>query len=161
MMIVIWLILILIFVSFGLIVVVGAPYVPTKKSDLVKLFEHLKLRKGSKLVDMGSGDGRVLILASKKGCRATGYELNPILALISKIRLQRFKQSKVLIKSYWAADISKADVVFLFSAQPFMGRMFDKLQNELKPGAIVISYGFSFAAKKIDKKFESFNIYEF
>jgi len=160
-MIIIWLVLILIFASFGLIVVVGAPYVPTKKADLTRLFEHVKLRKGAKLVDMGSGDGRVLILASKKGFKATGYELNPILALISKIRLQRFKQSKVMIKSYWAADISKADVVFIFSAQPFMGRLFDKLQNELKPGAIVISYGFSFPSKKIEEKFESFNIYEF
>ena len=160
-MIIIWLILVLVFVSFGLIVFVGAPYVPTKKSELAKLFDHLKMRKGSKLVDMGSGDGRVLYLASQKGYKATGYELNPFLVLITKIKLQKFKKSKVFIKSYWSANVSKADIVFMFSAQPFMARMFDKLQKELKPGAIVVSYGFSFPSKKIDEKFESFNIYEF
>ena len=160
-MIIIWLILIVVFVSFGLIVVVGAPFVPTKKSDLTRLFGHLQKRKGKILVDMGSGDGRVLALASQNDYKAIGYELNPILVLISKIRIQRYKNSKVLLKSYWAADISKADIVFLFSAQPFMGRLFEKLENELKPGAEVISYGFSFPSKKIDEKFESFNIYKF
>ena len=160
-MIIIWLILILVFVSFGLIVAVGAPFVPTKKAELVKLFDHLKIRKGARLIDMGSGDGRVLLLASKKGYRATGYELNPILVAISKLRLTKFKESKVLLRSYWSADISKADVIFVFSAQPFMNRLLKKLENELKPNALVISYGFSFPSRKISEKFEAFNIYEF
>jgi SAM-dependent methyltransferase len=160
-MIIIWLVLILIFISFGLIVAVGAPYVPTKKAELVKLFDHLKVRKGARLLDMGSGDGRVLFLASKKGYKATGYELNPILFAISKLRLTQFKKSKVVLKSYWAADISKADVIFVFSAQPFMNRLLKKLEDELKPGAMVISYGFSFPSRKIDEKFGAFNIYEF
>lgn len=160
-MIIIWLILILIFVSFGLIVAVGAPFVPTRQADLKKLFGHLKLRKGSRVVDLGSGDGRVLVLAQKHGYKAAGYELNPILALISKLRLKKDKTSMVKVQSYWSADISKADMVFVFSAQPFMNRLIKKLENELKPGAYVVSYAFSFPSRKIDEKFEAFNIYRF
>lgn len=110
---------------------------------------------------MGSGDGRVLVLAKKYGYKALGYELNPILFLISIIRLGKGSNSKVKLQSYWAADISKADMVFVFSAQPFMNRLLQKLENELKPGAVVVSYAFSFPSRKIDEKFEAFNIYKF
>lgn len=156
-----WLLVILAFISFGLIVIVGAPYVPTRQKDLSNLFEHLRLRKNSRIVDMGSGDGRVLVLAKKYGYKALGYELNPILFLISNIRLGKGSNSKVKLQSYWAADISKADMVFVFSAQPFMNRLLQKLENELKPGAVVVSYAFSFPSRKIDEKFEAFNIYKF
>lgn len=160
-MIIIWIILILIFISFGLIVAVGAPYVPTKKKDLEKLFEHLKIRKGSRVIDLGSGDGRVLILAKKQGYKVTGYELNPILAVISKLRLGKERKAKVKIQSYWSADVSKADMVFVFSAQAYMNRLLKKLEVEMKPGSLVVSYGFSFPSRKIDEKFEAFNIYRF
>lgn len=160
-MILVWLILVLAFLSFAFIVAVGAPFVPTKKADLTKLFEHLKLRKGTSLIDLGSGDGRVLLIASKKGLRATGYELNPFLVLLQRIRLSRYKKSKVLFKSYWASDISKADVIFVFSAQPYMNRLIGKLERELKPGATVVSYAFSFPSRKIDEKIGAFNIYKF
>ena len=160
-MIIFWLVLILLFVSFALIVAVGAPYVPTKKKDLARLFEHIKLRKNSRVVDLGSGDGRVLLMAKKYGYRAVGYELNPVLVLLSKIRSGKSSRSQIRFKSYWASDLSKADMVFVFSAQPYMNRLLNKLENELKPGALVVSYAFSFPSRKIDEKFEAFNIYKF
>ena len=67
----------------------------------------------------------------------------------------------VKIKSYWSADVSRADMVFIFSAQPYMNRLLNKLEKELKPGSLVVSYGFSFPSRKIDEKFEGFNIYHF
>lgn len=158
---VVWLLIILAFMSFGLIVIVGAPYVPTRQKELTKLFEHLKLRRGSRIVDMGSGDGRVLALAKKYGYKAVGYELNPILFLISRLRLGKAPNLKINLQSYWSADLSKADMIFVFSAQPFMNRLLKKLEKELKPGAIVVSYAFSFPSHKIDNKFEAFNIYKF
>ena len=55
-MIIFWLILIVLFASFGLIVFLGAPFVPTKSSDIDKIFGKLKIRKGALVVDLGSGD---------------------------------------------------------------------------------------------------------
>lgn len=156
-----WIFLILIFTSFALIVAVGAPYVPTKSKDLERLFQHLKLRKGSLVVDLGSGDGRVLLFAKKEGYKAIGYELNPVLAIMSKIRIGNSNKVITKINNYWSADISKADLVFVFSAQPYMQRLLKKLEKEVKTGGLVVSYGFSFPSKKIDEKFEAFNIYHF
>jgi len=160
-MLIIWIILILLFVSFGAIVFIGAPYVPSKKQDAVKLFSALNLKKGSVVVDLGSGDGKVLLAASKAGMKTVGYELNPFLFLISKIRLRKYPKSNVIWGNYWSADLSKADLVFVFSATPFMQKLYDKFKYQLKSGAFVASYAFSFEGIKIHKKIEPINIYKF
>jgi SAM-dependent methyltransferase len=160
-MIIFWIIFILLFLSFGVIVFVGAPYVPSHQRDIKKLFDELNLRKGSTVVDLGCGDGKVLVEASRHGLKAIGYELNPFLYLIAKFRLRKYPKAKVVFANYWAADVSRADLVFIFSAAPFMDRLYKKLKNEIKPGGMVASYAFSFEGIKIYKKIEPVNIYKF
>ena len=140
---------------------VGAPYVPSHQKDIKKLFDELNLRKGSTVVDLGCGDGKVLLEASKHGLTAVGYELNPFLYLIAKLRLRKYPKSKVVFANYWAADVSRADLVFIFSAAPFMDRLYKKLKNEIRQGGMVASYAFSFEGIKIYKKIEPVNIYKF
>ena len=67
---------------FLLTVFFGAPYVPTHKKELIKLFEKLKLSKNDILADIGSGDGVVLKTASNFGAKSIGFEINPFLVLI-------------------------------------------------------------------------------
>ena len=160
-MIFIWIIFILLFVSFGVIVFIGAPYVPSNKKDVQRLFKELDMRKGSVIVDLGCGDGRVLIEASKQGMRAVGYELNPFLYAICWLRLRKYPKAKVIWGNFWSADLSKASMVFVFSASPFMQRLYEKFKTQLKPGAFVASYGFSFEGVKIYQKIEPINIYKF
>lgn len=160
-MIIIWLIVIALFIFFALIILVGAPYVPTRQADIDNFFNSIKLRKGSLVIDLGSGDGRVVLKAAKSGYKAIGYELNPILALITKFRIRKYPDSSCRIGDYWQADISKASMVFVFSAQPYMKRLSEKLNKELKPGAQVVSYGFSLPGRKITKKVGAANIYQF
>lgn len=160
-MITLWILFVLLFLSFGAIVFVGAPYVPSKKNDLDRLFDELNLRKNSLFVDLGSGDGKALIKAARAGLRGVGYELNPFLYLISKLRLRKYPKVKLVWGNYWTANISRADLVFVFSADPFMQRLHQKFKNELKEGALVASYAFSFEGIKIYKKVEPINIYKF
>ena len=62
----------------------GAPYVPSRSRDLERAFDELyKLAADDLLVDIGSGDGRVLMMAVKRGARAVGFEINPVLAKVS------------------------------------------------------------------------------
>ena len=70
---------------FGFVVFRGAPYVPSKRRDIKRAFEELyPLDDSDTLVDIGSGDGVVLRMAAKRGAHAVGYELNPILVLVSR-----------------------------------------------------------------------------
>jgi 16S rRNA A1518/A1519 N6-dimethyltransferase RsmA/KsgA/DIM1 with predicted DNA glycosylase/AP lyase activity len=119
------------------------------------------LRKGSQVIDLGSGDGRVILEAAKNDFTAVGYELNPLLAVIAKYRLRKYPKAECKIGDYWLADVSRARLVFIFSAQPYMKRLSQKLNNELKPGAQVVSYGFSLPGRKITKKVGAANVYQF
>lgn len=149
------------FVCFALIVLVGAPYVPTKQAELSKVFDAIKLRKGARVVDLGAGDGRVMLEAVKRKYRAEGYELNPILVAIAKYRLRKYPDAICHIGDYWLADVGRANLVFVFSAQPYMKRLSQKLSSELQPGAMVVSYGFSLPGRKIYTRVGAANIYRF
>ena len=84
------------FFLFALFAFTGAPYVPTLRSEAEKVFKKL-YRLGHKdlVVDLGSGDGTVLVAAAKCGAKVYGIELNPILVLISRFRLRKFKHARV------------------------------------------------------------------
>lgn len=157
-----WVLATLLFVSFGLIVLTGAPYVPTRQKDLNEIFHRLKLKSGDIVLDMGSGDGRVLLAAAQQGYQAVGYELNIFLWLLSKLRLHKYhKLVQINLKSLWQADLSKANAVFIFTAQPFVKRLNKKFLKELKPDSYVISYGFELPDRKPTKKIGAALVYQF
>src|SRR3989344_7361890 len=72
----------------------GSPYVPTPQKRVREMLSLAKLGKKDTLFDLGSGDGRILIAAAKKGICAHGWEINPILFIISQINALRSGVSK-------------------------------------------------------------------
>lgn len=151
----------IIILLFCFVVFVGAPFVPTFSKDLKKIFDDIKLPKNSLIVDLGSGDGRLLVIAAKKGFRAIGYEINPILFIITKIRLLKYNNANVYLKNFWYADISKADLVFSFLATRYMPKLENKLLKELKAGSYFVSYAFELPNIKLIKKSKSAHYYKF
>lgn len=123
----------------------GAPYVPTRKRDVE---EALKLiSKGDVLVDLGSGDGRLVKAAAEQGIRAQGIELSPILALIGWVRTRHVRRhARICIGNYWRMRIpDDTTVVFVFLADAYMRKLRDYLEAEaarLGRTLTLISYGF-------------------
>jgi tRNA1(Val) A37 N6-methylase TrmN6 len=76
------LIILLITGCFAAVTLVGAPYLPSFSADVEKLFDKAGLKKGDRLIELGCGDGKVLIAAARRGVKSVGYELNPIIALV-------------------------------------------------------------------------------
>ncbi len=134
---------------FGIAVFRGAPYLPTFSRDIEEIINQCNLKAGDRLVDLGSGDGKVLVAAAKRGIHATGYEINPILWLISSVRLWPYREiASVRLASMWRADVVKADVVFIFLLDRLMSKMEKKLSAEMGHGSIVASYVFKFSSRK-------------
>ena len=79
----------IIIAAFLLTIFFGAPYAPTYKSDLFKLFETINLSKEDVLVNIGSGNGVVLKVVNNFNAKAIGFEINPFLVIISKIKLRK------------------------------------------------------------------------
>jgi 16S rRNA A1518/A1519 N6-dimethyltransferase RsmA/KsgA/DIM1 with predicted DNA glycosylase/AP lyase activity len=142
----------------------GAPFVPSNTKTAEAMIAAAGIKPGMRVYDMGSGDGRLLLAAAARGARATGYELNPILALGSIIRSWFSKNRRnihVYCKNFWSADVSDADVVFVYLLPWHMERLAKKLQKETKKGTLVVSHSFLFPDWKPIRKDTKNHVYAF
>ncbi|MEK9151969.1 MAG: hypothetical protein AAB692_01235 [Patescibacteria group bacterium] len=135
------------FATTGYSVFFGAPFLPTDKRNVDFMIALSGLKPGDRFADLGSGDGRLVIAAAKAGAKAEGWEINPYLWLISKLRIAFSgvgKNAKVHLGSYWWENFKGVDAVSLYLIHIQMPRMEKKLQAELAPGARVVSHVFKF-----------------
>lgn len=138
--------------SFGVTILFGAPYVPTPTSIIREMLTFAGVKKGDVVMDLGSGNGDSLIVAVKEfgAGQAIGYEINPLLVLFSRLRVRRAGVAKH-IKIYWKnlqqADLSSADVIFLYLFPGIMNKV-EKNIGVMKPEAVFVSRGFEFDQKQ-------------
>lgn len=152
-------------VFFGIFAFTGAPYVPSHKREIELLFKNLyPLSKKEHVVDLGSGDGIVLKIAAENGAKATGVELNPVMATISRLRLCKYKNVKVINKSYYNFSFPKdTTIVYLFALDRDFGHIEAKIQNEanrLHKDLYVVSYGFESPTMKPVKTYRAYFLYK-
>jgi hypothetical protein len=120
----------------------GAIYVPSSRAHAMRMAELAEASAGDKAVDLGSGDGRVVIALARKGAEAHGYEINPALALLSLRRIRRAGltgKAHVHWGSFWRADLSRFHAVTVFQGSFVMRRLERKLLRELPEGSRVVS----------------------
>lgn len=151
---------------FGLVVFIGAPYVPSQKRYIKRAFRNLyPLNKNDVLLDIGSGGGVVLRLASECGAKAIGYEINPFLVGVSKLLSIRDKKVRVRLVDFWLVNIpSDTTVVYIFAVKRDMQKIHEKIQSECnRLGRVVnvISYGNNFIFAKEVKKLDAYYLYQF
>jgi hypothetical protein len=148
-------------VMFVGIVVIGAPYVPSKRVHINDAFELLDLQKGQLLIELGCGDGRVLKAAAARGLSARGYELNLVLFLIAYVRCWSVRDRvKVVWGDYWHADLSDADGIFIFSAEMFMKRL-DKKIIRTSHAMRLASVGFGVPGRKMTRSKGAIKLYQY
>ncbi|XP_012577176.1 PREDICTED: protein FAM173B [Condylura cristata] len=122
------------------------PFVPATAQQIENVVQLLQRRKGS-LVDIGSGDGRIVIAAAKEGFTAVGYELNPWLVWFSRYRAWREgvqASTRFHISDLWKVTFSQYSNVVVFGVPQMMPQLAKKLELELEDGARVIACRFPF-----------------
>lgn len=126
--------------------VLGAPWLPTSKSKVLTMLEFANVGEEDTLYDLGSGDGRIIIMAAKEfGAKAVGIEADPIRSMWSKLMIRRYKlkdQVQVLRGNFFNFDIGKASIVTLYLGVGVNNKLKEKLAMELKPGSRIVSYHF-------------------
>jgi SAM-dependent methyltransferase len=144
------LIVIFIFVlTFGFVVFFGAPYLPTMRAQQEVALDLLDLKKGQIFYDLGCGDGRMLRAATKRGLKAIGYELNPILCVVAWINTLRYRKSiKIKCGNFWKADVKNADGIFVFLIDNKMNRLDKFIQRQCKKPLKLASYAFQIPGKE-------------
>ena len=168
----------------------GAPYVPTLRRSLDIIFDDALptlLKRESKestktmrssnkkqsvplIIDLGSGDGRVVIEAARNGYPAVGYELNPGLVAISQIwaTYDRYMpttrawpetaSATFYTRDLWSVGLQGADVIFVYGLTPIMEKLSQKIIEEA-PNAIVVSNVFEMDPKQWKKVFHKNEVY--
>lgn len=151
------------FVVMIISVLIGIPCLPTHKKQAKILIELCDIKPGTKLVDLGSGHGRLVMMAAEAGANVVGYELNPFLVLFSRWLIRRkglSDRAKIRWQSLYKADIKEADVVTTFLFMQPMVKLAAGLFKQLKPGAKVVSYTFSIPSWQPIVQKEGISVYE-
>lgn len=154
-----------IFGLFAFVIAFGAPYVPTKKLQIKTALDLLRLKKGQTLLELGSGDGRVLLAAAKRGYFVVGYELNPILVIISKLLTWRYRSHvKIVWGNFWRKQWPPADGVFTFLLDKYMPKLDQSIKAHVKrqnKPCRLVSFAFEIPIKKPVKTKNGLFLYEY
>ncbi|MFZ5909238.1 MAG: SAM-dependent methyltransferase [Chloroflexota bacterium] len=126
----------------------GVPWIPARRERIRKALELAKLQPGETLYDLGAGDGRVLMMAAEEfGAQAVGIEAGPAQCLWGRLKcLFSGSRRRVRIRcgDFYRADVSAAQVVFVYLTSTQTARLEEKLARELRPGARVVSLAADF-----------------
>ena len=153
---------ILLVVLFAVVLPFGAPYLPTLHSERRLALELLDLKRGQTLIELGSGDGRLLLAAARAGLNVIGYELNPILVLFSRLYTWRYrKHIKIIWRNFWRSTLPECDGIYVFLHTRFMVRLDKKLTQELTSPVKVVSYGFKIPHKKLITEKNALLLYKY
>ncbi len=151
------------FIMFTGVVVFGAPYLPTLKKQVDDAIDLLELSSGQTMLELGCGDGRLLLAAAKRGIKGVGYELNPILVLYAKIKCWKYKQIiSINWGNYWSKSWPRADGMYVFLLQSYMNKLHKKViqyadGREFK----VVSFAFEIKDKEPQKVVNGMFLYEY
>lgn len=157
----IWLALV-VALAFGAGAILGAPYLPILRRDRERALDLAGLKPGQTLLDLGSGDGRLLRAAARRGIRGIGYEINPFLVWISRLVCWRYRHLvQIRLANYWDKPLPEADAVYVFLLDRYMARLAAKLEAEIAHPTPVISYIFAFPDRQAIQSTHNTFVYQF
>jgi hypothetical protein len=128
-------------------------WVPTPQALVEKMLDLAKLTPQDFLMDLGSGDGRTVITAAKRGATAQGIEYNPDMVELSKKNAAAAgvsAKANFVKADLFETDFSKATVVTMFLLPDINLRLRPKIL-EMKPGTRIVSNTFTMGEWKADQ----------
>lgn len=127
------------------------PFVPVEGKLLKKAVHLLSIQPGDRVIDIGSGSGKMVVSAARQypAANFTGIDVNRSLLFWSRFMawLYRCKNCTFIKADAREIDYSPYNKVFMYMTGGFVAQLIDKLAEELPPGAIVVSVAFGFGRK--------------
>jgi 16S rRNA A1518/A1519 N6-dimethyltransferase RsmA/KsgA/DIM1 with predicted DNA glycosylase/AP lyase activity len=151
-----------IFVVFNFVILFGAPFLPTMKKEVKSAVKLMDLKPGQRMLELGSGDGRLLIAAAEAGLYATGIELNPLLVIYSWFKTRKYKgRVKVIWGNFWKKEWPPTDGIFVFLLDPYMKRLNTRITQKYKNPVKLVSFAFKVPNRDISGKKRGLFLYEY
>ncbi|MEM0369873.1 MAG: class I SAM-dependent methyltransferase [Pyrobaculum sp.] len=122
------------------------PFVATPEVVVRRMLQLARVQPGEVLYDLGSGDGRIVIIAAKEfGARSIGVEIRKDLYEQSLARIRDMglsNKASIINASFYDVDLSNADVVTMYLLTSINERLRPKLEKELRPASRVVTHDF-------------------
>ncbi|XP_065579665.1 ATP synthase subunit C lysine N-methyltransferase-like isoform X2 [Artemia franciscana] len=120
------------------------PYVPASNEQVTNVLKGLKFCDRSKrLLDIGSGDGRIVIAAAREGFNSDGIELNTVLVYYSRYSaLKNGLKARFFKRDLWKFDCSPYGNIVIFGVEQMMAPLEEKFTRELVRGTKIIACRF-------------------
>lgn len=109
------------------------------------ILKQLPNKRGIRVLDLGSGLGGLVqyIAQARPDSHVSGIEAAPLPAWISKLRMMRARNAAIEWADFWHTDLSAYDVVCAYLSPVPMPDLWQKVQHEMRPGTLFISYRFA------------------
>ncbi len=134
---------------FGQDIRTDAPYFPTPLPIVDRMLRLGGLKAGEKMFDLGSGDGRIVIMAAQKfKAEAEGIELDAGLCAISQKEIQRKrleKSARIVCGDLFAQDYSYADLLTVYLFPGANDKLQPILERQLRKGTRIVAHDFEFS----------------
>lgn len=126
-----------------------APYYPTPETIVARMLQMAELKAGEKMYDLGSGDGRIVIMAAQRfHADAVGIEIDPKIAKQSVDHIRKLgleKTARIVQGDLLQQNYSSADVITVYLMPDAMDvKVQPLLDRQLKKGARVVAHDFQF-----------------
>ncbi len=121
------------------------PYYPSRESRVKKLLEVFEPKSGVKIIDLGSGDGRILRILSSKydDIYLYGVEKDKVLFDISNKLSKGYGNIKIFNGDLFHVDISRYDIVYTYLTSDALKRLRDRAEDFLSRGGTWIALDYS------------------
>jgi ubiquinone/menaquinone biosynthesis C-methylase UbiE len=131
------------------------PYVPTPDFVVDRMLEMAEITKEDLVLDMGSGDGRIVIAAAQRyGSRGRGVEIDPKLVAESKVNARSAgvsDRTDFIAQDMFVTPIADATVMTLYVLTASNLELRPRILKEMKPGSRIVSHQFSMGSWLADK----------
>jgi len=125
-----------------------APYYPTPETIVTKMLDMGGLKAGEKMFDLGSGDGRIVIMAAQKfHADATGIEMDKDLYKQSTEKIRKLgleKTARIINGDLFKQNYSSADMLTVYLLPASNSKVAPMLEKQLKKGTRIVSHDFEF-----------------
>jgi len=132
------------------------PYVQTPMEIVERMLRMAEVKPGDRVIDLGSGDGRIVIEAAKRGASGLGVDLDPSLVKLATENAARAgvaDRARFRVMDLFDADLSSATVVTFYLLPDFNAKLLPRLLK-LKPGTRVVSHDGGIGDWHSDEKLE-------
>ncbi len=141
----------------------GAVYFQTKDKTVKTMLKLANVTSKDTLIDLGSGNGKIVIAAAKLGARAIGYEINPLLVLRSRRLIKKYNlegRATIYWQSFWKADVKSATVITVYLIPQLMDRLHQWLSKYIDHPVKIVSNDYPIPMLTFQKRIGKIFLYK-